>query len=140
MQHAEQLQAVMKSKFSSSNDSGIKIGFKLSDGSKTEYVLKQNSTVKVYRISIAIQHDIIILTIFLCGPDNRICTSLLLSVISSPDSTPKKEGLVTFERFLGSCKLSIFTFAKANQIAAPQFSCDLASGHAATIVQCQLVV
>ena len=50
MQHAEQLQAVMKSKFSSSNDSGIKIGFKLPDGSKTEYVFKENSTVKVYQL------------------------------------------------------------------------------------------
>ena len=63
-------------------------------------------------------------------------------LVSSPDPTPKKEeeGLVTFERFLGSCKLSILTFAKANQIAAPRFSCDLASGRAATIVQCQLAV
>ena len=63
-------------------------------------------------------------------------------IVSSPDPTPKKEeeGLVTFERFLGSCKLGILTFAKANQIAAPRFSCDLASGPAATIVQCQLAV
>ena len=54
----------------------------------------------------------------------------------------EEEGLVTFERFLGSCKLSIliYTFAKANQIAAPRFSCDLASGRAAMIVQRQLAV
>ena len=63
-------------------------------------------------------------------------------LVSSPDPTPKKEeeGLVTFERFLGSCKLSILTFAKANQIAAPRSSCDLASGRAATLVQRQLAV
>ena len=65
-----------------------------------------------------------------------------VTIVSSPDPTPKKEeeGLVTFEHFLGSCKLSILTFAKANQIAAPRFSCDLASGRAATIVQRQLAV
>ena len=45
---------------------------------------------------------------------------------------------MTFERFLGSCKLSILTFAKAIQIAAPRFSCDLASDRAATIVYRQL--
>jgi hypothetical protein len=47
---------------------------------------------------------------------------------------------VTFERFLSFCKLSILTFTKANQIAALRFSCDLASGRAATIVQYQLAV
>ena len=64
------------------------------------------------------------------------------ALVSFPDPTPKKEeeGLVTFESFLGSCKPSILTFAKANQIAAPRFSCDLASGRAATIVQSQLAV
>ena len=63
-------------------------------------------------------------------------------VVSSPDPTLQKEeeGLVTFERFLGSRKLNILTFAKANQNAAPQFSCDLASGCTATIVQYQLAV
>ena len=63
-------------------------------------------------------------------------------LVSSPDPTPKKEeeGLVTFGRFLGSCKLSILTFAKANQIAASRFSYDFASGRAATIVQCQLAI
>ncbi len=40
----------MKSKFSSTNDSGIKIGFKLPDGKKTEYVFRENSTVKVYQL------------------------------------------------------------------------------------------
>ena len=41
-------------------------------------------------------------------------------VVSSPDPTPKKEeeGLVTFEHFLGSCKLSILVFAHANHITA----------------------
>ena len=34
---------------------------------------------------------------------------------------------MTFERFLGSCKLSILVFAQANQIAALRFSCDIAS-------------
>jgi hypothetical protein len=47
---------------------------------------------------------------------------------------------VTFERFLSFCKLSILTFTKANQIAALRFSCDFASGRAATIVQYQLAV
>ena len=34
-----------------------------------------------------------------------------VTIVSSPDPTPKKEeeGLVTFEHFLGSCKLSILT-------------------------------
>ena len=63
-------------------------------------------------------------------------------VVLSPDPTPKKEeeGLVTFEHFLGSCKLSILTFMKANQIVAPRFSCDLAFDRAAMIVQCQLAI
>ena len=59
-----------------------------------------------------------------------------VSLIPRPHPQKEEEGLVTFERFLGSCKLSILTFAKANQIVAPRFSCDLASGCAATIVQC----
>ena len=59
-----------------------------------------------------------------------------ISLVPRPHPQKEEEGLVTFERFLGSCKLSILTFAKANQIAAPRFSCDLASGRAATIVQC----
>ena len=58
------------------------------------------------------------------------------SLVPRPHPQKEEEGLVTFERFLGSCKLSILTFAKANQIAAPRFSCDLASGRAATILQC----
>ena len=62
------------------------------------------------------------------------------SLVLRPHPRGGKVGLVTFERFLGSCKLSILTFAKANQIAALRFSCDLASGRAATIVQCQLAV
>ena len=53
MQHAEQLQAVVNSKFSLSNDSGIKVGFKLPDGSKTEYIFQHNSTVKVYYLLVA---------------------------------------------------------------------------------------
>ena len=53
------------------------------------------------------------------------------SLVPRPHPQKEEEGLVTFERFLGSCKLSILTFVKANQIAAPQFSCDLASGRAA---------
>ena len=49
-------------------------------------------------------------------------------LVSSPDPTlGEGKGLVTFERFLGSCKFSILTFAKANQIAALRFSYDLAS-------------
>jgi hypothetical protein len=52
----------------------------------------------------------------------------------------RSQSLVTFERFLGFCKLRILTFVKASQIAALRFSCDLASGRAATIVQYQLVI
>ena len=62
------------------------------------------------------------------------------SLVPRPQPQEEEEGLVTFERFLGSCKLSILTFAKANQIAAPRFSCNLASGRTATIVQRQLAV
>ena len=47
MQHAGKVQSVMKSKFSCSSDSGIKVGFKLPDGSKTEFVFQENSAVKV---------------------------------------------------------------------------------------------
>ena len=62
-----------------------------------------------------------------------------LSVVSSPDPTleeGKGSGDINFinEHFLGSCKLSILTFAKANQqIAAPRLSCDLASDRIAKI-------
>ena len=45
------------------------------------------------------------------------------TVVSSPDPTPK-EGLVTFERFLDSCKLSILVFAQANHITAVALSHD----------------
>ena len=51
VQHVEQLQAVMKSKFSSNNNAGIKVGFKLPDGNKTEFVFRENSTVKVFCVS-----------------------------------------------------------------------------------------
>lgn len=43
----------MKSKFSSSNNLGIKVGFKLPDGNKTEFVFRENSTVKVRMLPIA---------------------------------------------------------------------------------------
>ena len=48
------------------------------------------------------------------------CFSVSLQfVVPSPDPTLcEGKGLMTFERFLGSCKLSIFVFAQANQIAA----------------------
>ena len=64
----------------------------------------------------------------------------LLSLVTPDPTLEEEKGSDAFECFLGSCKLSILTFAKANQIAAPRFSCDLASGRAATIVQCQLAV
>ena len=87
------------------------------------------------------------LLVMLCGDERvklKFVSRFVIALVSSPDPTPQiakeEEGLVTFERFLGSCKLSILTFAKANQIAAPRFSCDLASGRTATIVQCQLAV
>ena len=57
------------------------------------------------------------------------------STTSRPQTPPsaREKGLVTVERFLGSCKLSILVFAQANQIAALRFSCDIASCCAATL-------
>ena len=41
--------------------------------------------------------------------------SILVRLVSSPDPTLcEGKGLVIFERFLGSCKLSIFVFVQAN--------------------------
>ena len=44
----ESLQATMKAKFDHSAETGVKIGFKLPDGNKTEHVFTSSSTVKVY--------------------------------------------------------------------------------------------
>jgi hypothetical protein len=71
----------------------------------------------------------------------KLSMATYVSLVSFPDPTLEEgRGLVTFERFLGSRKFNILTFAKANQIAALRFSCDRASGRAATIVQGQLAV
>ena len=57
---------------------------------------------------------------------NCILGRAVNQLVSFPDPAPKKEGegLVTFERFLGSCKLSILVFAKANHIAGFALSHD----------------
>ena len=55
------------------------------------------------------------------------------SLVLRPCTLCKEKGLVTVERILGSCKLSILVFAKANQIAALRFSCDIASCCEATL-------
>ena len=70
------------------------------------------------------------------GPRDAACYNVASLV---PRPHPQKGGRGSGDIF-GSCKLSILTFAKANQIAAPRLSCDLASGRAATIMRCQLAV
>ena len=57
----------------------------------------------------------------------------LLSLVTPDPTLEEEKGSDAFECFLGSCKLSILTFVKANQTAARQFLCDLASGHAAAM-------
>lgn len=41
----------MKEKFARSADSGVKIGFRLPDGNKTDHTFPTCSTVKVHRLS-----------------------------------------------------------------------------------------
>ena len=86
---------------------------------------------------------IITLALVSCPPNIEINRKFCMKSCDQafPDPTFKEgKGLMTFERFLGSCKLSNLTFAKANQIAALRFSCDLATCHTATIIQCQLAI
>ena len=53
--------------------------------------------------------------------------ALVVSSQTPPSARERPKGVVTFEHFLGSCKLSILVFTQANRIAALRFSCDIAS-------------
>lgn len=83
-----------------------------------------NSSIQVYWVVLIIYYHAASKCSYYCSSCRSKQTYLFAclvnyAVVSFPDSALKEgKGLVTLERFIGSCKLSSFVFASANQISA----------------------